>query len=70
MAWDTTLDASAPGRKARQAARSPWMEWLARFGMVAQGLLYGMVAVLAIGVALDQGGQDDRPARCSPDAGE
>lgn len=57
MAWDTTLDASAPGRKARQAARSPWVEWLARFGMVAQGLLYGIVAVLAIGVALDQGGK-------------
>ena len=57
MAWDTTLDASAPRRSARQAARSPWMEWLARFGMVAQGLLYGIVAVLAIGVALDQGGK-------------
>lgn len=57
MAWDTTLDASAPGRKARQAARSPWVEWLARFGMVAQGLLYAIVAVLAIGVALDQGGK-------------
>jgi hypothetical protein len=57
MAWDTTLDASAAGRSAKQAARSPWVEWLARFGMVAQGLLYGMVAVLAIGVALDQGGK-------------
>jgi hypothetical protein len=57
MAWDTTLAASAAGRSAKQAARSPWVEWLARFGMVAQGLLYGIVAVLAIGVALDQGGK-------------
>jgi hypothetical protein len=57
MAWDTTLDASAPGRSTRQAARSAWLEWLARFGMVAQGVLYGIVAVLAIGVALDQGGK-------------
>ena len=57
MAWDTSLDASAPARRAKQAARSPWVEWLARFGMVSQGLLYGLVAVLAIGVALDQGGK-------------
>jgi hypothetical protein len=57
MAWDTTLDASTAGRTAKQAARSPWVEWLARFGMVAQGLLYGIVALLAIGVALDQGGK-------------
>jgi uncharacterized protein DUF1206 len=57
MAWDATLDATAPGRSARRAARAPWVEWLARFGMVAQGLLYGIVAVLAIGLALDQGGK-------------
>ena len=56
MAWNTTLDAAVPGT-ARQAARSPWVEGLARFGMVAQGLLYAIVAVLAIGVALDQGGK-------------
>lgn len=57
MAWDTTLDTAAPGRTARQAARAPWVEWLARFGMGAQGLLYSIVAVLAIGIALDQGGK-------------
>lgn len=57
MAWDTTLDTAAAERSAKQAARSPWVEWLARFGMVAQGFLYGTVAVLAIKVALDQGGK-------------
>ena len=55
MAWNTAVEA-VPGN-AKQAARSPWVEGLARFGMVAQGLLYGIVAVLAIGVALDQGGK-------------
>ncbi|MGI8606724.1 MAG: DUF1206 domain-containing protein [Gaiellaceae bacterium] len=57
MAWDTTLDAAAAGRSAKRAARAPWVEWLARFGMVAQGFLYGVVAVLAIRLALDHGGE-------------
>ena len=42
--------------EARHAAESPWMERLARFGLVAQGVSFGLVAVLAIEVALGEGG--------------
>jgi len=40
-----------------RAARSPWVERLARFGLVAQGVSFGLVAVLAIEVALGKGGK-------------
>jgi Domain of Unknown Function (DUF1206) len=43
--------------RAEQAARSPWIERLARFGLVAQGVSFGLVAVLAIEVALGKGGK-------------
>jgi hypothetical protein len=43
--------------EARQAAQSPWLERAARFGLVAQGVSYGLVAVLAIEVALGKGGK-------------
>lgn len=42
--------------EARQAAESPWVERLARFGLVAQGVSFGLVAVLAIELALGKGG--------------
>jgi hypothetical protein len=40
-----------------RAAASPWIERLARFGLVAQGISFGLVAVLAIEVALGMGGK-------------
>ena len=43
--------------KAERAAESPWVERLARFGLVAQGISFGLVAVLAIEVALRKGGK-------------
>ena len=42
-----------------RASRSEWLERMARAGLVARGLLYGVVAVLAVRVA--QGHQDVQP---------
>jgi hypothetical protein len=42
--------------EAKQAARSPWVAWAARVGLVAQGVSYGIVGVLALLLALGQGG--------------
>jgi hypothetical protein len=42
--------------EAERVAESPWMERLARFGLVAQGVSFGLVAVLAIELALGKGG--------------
>jgi hypothetical protein len=42
---------------AKEAASSPWVEGLARFGLIAQGISFGLVAVLAIELALDHGGK-------------
>jgi hypothetical protein len=42
---------------AKQAASSPWVERLARFGLVAQGISFGLVGVLAIELALGKGGK-------------
>jgi Domain of Unknown Function (DUF1206) len=41
---------------ADRAAESPWVERLARFGLVAQGVSFGLVAVLAVELALGEGG--------------
>lgn len=40
-----------------RAVESPWVERIARFGLVAQGVSFGLVAVLAIEVALGHGGK-------------
>ena len=37
----------------RRAGHSDGVEWLGRTGMVAQGVIYGLIALLAIQVALD-----------------
>jgi hypothetical protein len=42
--------------EAERTAESPWIERLARFGLVAQGLSFGLVAVLAIELVLGEGG--------------
>jgi hypothetical protein len=43
----------------RQKAESGsgWYEWLARVGLVAKGISYGILGVLAIGVAVGEGGK-------------
>jgi hypothetical protein len=43
--------------QAKEAASSPWVERLARFGLVAQGISFGLVGVLAIELALGRGGK-------------
>jgi Domain of Unknown Function (DUF1206) len=46
---------------AREAARSEPIGWLGRLGLVAMGVSYGLVAVLAIMLALGEGGKaEDR----------
>ena len=47
---------------AHEAASSPWMEGLARAGLVAKGVTYCLVATLALRVAFgDRGNIEDRP---------
>jgi hypothetical protein len=47
---------------AHEAASSPWLEGLARAGLVAKGVTYCLVAALAIRVAVGSGGNvEDRP---------
>jgi Domain of Unknown Function (DUF1206) len=49
------------GRQAGQAVagavRSPWMEWLARLGYAARGIVYALVGILAIQAAFGGRGQ-------------
>jgi Domain of Unknown Function (DUF1206) len=56
------MSATADAKNAaHEAASSPWMEGLARAGLVAKGLTYCIVATLALKVALGAGGNvEDR----------
>ena len=45
--------------KGRRAGQSPWVERLGRLGLVAKGVLYGVVGILAVKVAL--GGREKSP---------
>jgi Domain of Unknown Function (DUF1206) len=47
--------------KGRRAGQSPWVERFGRAGLVAKGVLYGVVAILAIDVAL--GSRKESPDR-------
>jgi hypothetical protein len=47
--------------KGRRAGQSPWVERLGRAGLVAKGVMYGVVAILAAKVAL--GGRSESPDR-------
>ena len=44
-------------RKAKREARSPWVGWLGRLGFVSMGVSFGIVAVLALELALGLGGK-------------
>lgn len=47
--------------KVNQAARSPWVERLARLGYVAKGVVYATVGILAVQAALGRGGATTGP---------
>jgi hypothetical protein len=38
-------------------ARSPWVEWLGRAGLVAKGIVYGLIGALALAIPLGLGGK-------------
>lgn len=42
---------------ARSAVQSPWVEWLARFGYAARGVVYAFVGFLALRAAFGEGGR-------------
>jgi hypothetical protein len=42
----------------RQAASSRWLEWLARGGFVARGVIYILIGVLALQIGLGVGGKE------------
>jgi hypothetical protein len=42
----------------RRAAHGRWFEWIARFGFAARGVLFILIGVLAIELALGQGGRN------------
>jgi len=42
----------------RQAASSRWLEWLARGGFVARGVIYMLIGVLAVQIGLGVGGRE------------
>jgi hypothetical protein len=48
-------------REAKRAATSKWARWLARAGLAAKGISFGLVAALALGVAVREHGKlEDR----------
>lgn len=48
---------TASGARERAQTGTGWYAWLARGGLVAKGVSFGIVAVLAIGVAVGAGGK-------------
>ena len=40
-----------------RAARGDWVEWAGRIGLVAKGVSYALIGILAIQIPLGQGGQ-------------
>jgi Domain of Unknown Function (DUF1206) len=55
------LSAHAPVTQARSTgeriAQAPWFEWLARAGLVARGVIYAIIGVLALEMAFGAGGK-------------
>ena len=48
-------------RQARRTARSPWLGYLGRSGLAAQGICFGIIGALAISLAFDAGGTATDP---------
>jgi hypothetical protein len=44
-------------QKGEQVARAPQFEWLARAGLVARGVIYAVIGLLAVKLALGDGGK-------------
>ncbi len=61
MSAETPIETRRPVRQAQsggeKVARSHGFEWLARSGFVARGLIYGIIGILAIKLALGDGGK-------------
>ncbi len=55
------MSSSTIATKGRRAGQSPWVERLGRLGLVAKGVLYAVVGILAVRVAL--GGREESPDR-------
>ncbi|MGZ8783912.1 MAG: DUF1206 domain-containing protein, partial [Gaiellaceae bacterium] len=53
------MSAETIAAKGRRAGQSPWVERLGRAGLVAKGVIYGVVGILAIQVAV--GGREKSP---------
>jgi hypothetical protein len=51
------LERQADRTRAKARSGTGWYEGLARVGLVAKGISYGLVGALAIGVAIDAGGK-------------
>ena len=54
-----TMSSGTIAAKGRRAGQSPWVERLGRAGLVAKGLLYAVIGILAVQVAL--GGREESP---------
>ena len=61
VTWESASTRRAPVRKAEaqgeRVARRPEFEWLARAGLVARGAVYGIIGLLAVKLALGDGGK-------------
>jgi Domain of Unknown Function (DUF1206) len=55
----TRMSSGTIAAKGRRTGQSPWVERLGRAGLVAKGVLYAVIAILAVKVAL--GGRDESP---------
>lgn len=56
-----STDVRSVGRGARREARRPWVGHLGRAGLAAQGLCFGIIGALAIGLAVGVGGANTDP---------
>jgi hypothetical protein len=54
---NSNVEHAAGEARAKAEKGSGWYAWLARGGLLAKGVSYGLVAVLAIGVAVGTGGE-------------
>jgi hypothetical protein len=53
----TTGHGTAPGLGAGAVARTDGFEWMARAGLIARGVVYGVIGILAVKLALGSGGK-------------
>ena len=58
---NTRMNTGTIAAKGRRAGQSQWVERLGRVGLVAKGVLYAVVGILAVKVAL--GGREESPDR-------